>query len=138
MGLKPLFFNMSNQPETYIYNIEVTKITDGDTIRGTISLGYDLYLYNRSIRIFNLDTPESRINIKKYPERAKEKELGLLAKQKVKEWLVGKVTIRSYGPDKYGRILADVYCEKGNIADLLIAEGLAVPYDGGTKKHKWS
>lgn len=138
MGHLPLFY-MSNKPETYIYNIEVTKITDGDTIKGTISLGYDLYLWNRSIRVNNLDTPESRINLKKYPERTKEKELGLLAKARVKEWLSqGKVTIRSYGPDKYGRILADVFCEKGNIAELLMDEGLAVPYDGGKKIHKWS
>lgn len=127
---------MSN-PETYIYNLELTKVTDGDTIKGNISLGFSLHLYNRSIRIAGIDTPESRINTKRYPERTREKELGLLAKQKVKEWLVGKVTIRSYGPDKYGRVLADVFCEKGNIADLLKDEGLAVNYDGGTKVKKW-
>ena len=136
MGHLPLFY-MSNKPETYIYNIEVTKITDGDTIKGTISLGFDLYLYNRSIRVNNLDTPESRINIKKYPERAKEKELGLLAKQKMKEWLVGDITLKSYGTDKYGRVLGDIFCSKGNVADLLKKENLAVDYDGGKKTKVW-
>ena len=125
--------------EPFVYNIVLDYVTDGDTIRASsIDLGFSVFLQNRSIRIAKIDTPESRINLKKYPERTKEKELGLLAKAKLKEWLVGDITIKSYGPDKYGRILADVYCEKGNIADLLIAEGLAVPYDGGTKKHKWS
>ena len=91
----------------------------------------------RSIRLYGIDTPESRINIKKYPERTKEKELGLLAKQKLKEWLVGDITLKSYGTDKYGRVLADVFCEKGNIADLLKKENLAVDYHGGTKVKKW-
>jgi endonuclease YncB( thermonuclease family) len=94
-------------------------------------------LHNKSVRIAKIDTPESRINIKKYPERTKEKELGLLAKQKLKEWLVGELTIKSYGTDKYGRVLADVFCKKGNIADLLKKENLAVDYDGGTKTKKW-
>jgi hypothetical protein len=34
---------------------------------------------------------------KKYPERTKEKELGLLAKAKVKEWLVGDIKSKVMG-----------------------------------------
>ena len=126
-------------PEKYIYRLELTKVIDGDTIRGTISLGYDIYLYNKTIRVNSIDTPESRINTKKYPHRAREKEVGLLAKEKLKEWLVGDITIKSYGPDKYGRVLADVFCSKGNIVDLLKAHNppLAVDYDGGTKTKIW-
>ena len=128
-----------NTPETYIYNVELVKVVDGDTIRANISLGYDLYLKNRSIRISQLDTPESRINTKRFPERTKEKELGLLAKEKVKEWLVGKITIRSYGTDKYGRVLADVFCEQGNVAEMLKNHKpqLGVTYDGGKKTKVW-
>lgn len=37
----------------------------------------------------------------------------------MKEWLVGDITLRSYGTDKYGRVLGDVFCEHGNVADLL-------------------
>jgi len=126
-------------PEKYNYKLELTKVIDGDTIRGTISLGYDIYLYNKTIRINAIDTPESRINTKKYPERTREKELGLLAKEKMKEWLVGDITIKSYGPDKYGRVLADVYCSQGNVVELLKKHNppLAVDYDGGTKTKVW-
>ena len=124
--------------EPFVYNVTLDRVIDGDTIKvSSIDLGFSVFLQNRSIRISGIDTPESRINIKKYPERAKEKELGLLAKAKLKEWLVGKVTIKSYGPDKYGRILADVFCEQGNIADLLKKENLAVDYDGGKKTKIW-
>ena len=129
---------MSKSPEAFVYKCTLRSITDGDTIRlQTIDLGFSVQLHNKAVRINGIDTPESRINIRRYPERAKEKKLGLLAKQKLKEWLVGDITIRSYGTDKYGRVLADVFCEKGNVADLLKKENLAVDYHGGTKTKKW-
>ena len=129
---------MSNQPYAFVYKCILKSVTDGDTIRlKTIDLGFSVQLHNKAVRINGIDTPESRINIRRYPERAKEKELGLLAKQKLKEWLVGDITIKSYGTDKYGRVLADVFCEKGNVADLLKKENLAVDYRGGTKTKKW-
>tara|TARA_R100000353_G_scaffold171090_1_gene135295 strand:+ start:29 stop:424 length:396 start_codon:yes stop_codon:yes gene_type:complete len=129
---------MSNSPDAFVYKCKLKSVTDGDTIRLlTIDLGFSVQLHNKAVRIAGIDVPESRINLKKYPERTKEKELGLLAKQKLKEWLVGDITLRSYGTDKYGRVLGDVFCEKGNIADLLKKENLAVDYHGGTKTKKW-
>ena len=129
---------MSNLPEAFVYKCKLKKVIDGDTVRlETIDLGFSVQLHNKSVRLNGIDTPESRINIKKYPERTKEKELGLLAKQKLKEWLVGDITLKSYGIDKYGRVLGDIFCNKGNIAELLEKESLAVPYFGGTKTKKW-
>ena len=129
---------MSKTPDAFVYKCKLKSVTDGDTIRlQTIDLGFSVQLHNKAVRIAGIDTPESRINIKKYPDRAKEKELGLLAKQKLKEWLVGDLTIKSYGTDKYGRVLGDVFCKKGNIAKLLKNEKLAVDYDGGKKTKKW-
>ena len=129
---------MSNSPEAFVYKCKLKKVIDGDTVRlETIDLGFSVQLHNKAVRINGIDTPESRINIKKYPERTKEKELGLLAKQKLKEWLVGDITLRSYGTDKYGRVLGDIFCDKGNIAELLEKENLAVPYYGGTKTKIW-
>ena len=120
---------MSKSPDAFVYKCKLKSVTDGDTIRLlTIDLGFSVQLHNKAVRIAGIDTPESRINIKKYPERTKEKELGLLAKQKLKEWLVGDITLKSYGTDKYGRVLGDVFCKKGNIADLLKKENLAVYY----------
>ena len=128
----------NKSPDAFVYKCTLRSVTDGDTIRlQTIDLGFSVQLHNKAVRINAIDTPESRINIKRYPERAKEKELGLLAKQKLKEWLVGDITIKSYGTDKYGRVLADVFCEKGNVADLLKKENLAVDYHGGTKTKIW-
>ncbi len=124
--------------EPFVYNCKLGRVIDGDTVvLSEIDLGFSVYLHKKSVRIAGIDTPESRINLKKYPERAKEKELGLLAKVKLKEYLKGQITIKSYGTDKYGRILGDLYCERGNVADLLKSEKLAVDYDGGTKTKVW-
>ena len=129
---------MSNQPYAFVYKCKLKSVTDGDTLRlQTIDLGFSVQLHNKAVRINGIDTPESRINFRKYPERAKEKELGLLAKKKLKEWLKGEITLRSYGTDKYGRVLGDIFCEKGNVAELLKKENLAVDYHGGTKTKKW-
>jgi len=129
---------MSDLPEAFVYKCKLKSVTDGDTIRlETIDLGFSVQLHNKAVRIAKIDTPESRINIKRYPERTKEKELGLLAKAKLKEWLVGDITLRSYGTDKYGRVLGDVFCDQGNVADLLKKENLAVDYDGGKKTKVW-
>ena len=129
---------MSKIPDSFVYKCKLKSVTDGDTIRlETIDLGFSVQLHNKAVRIAAIDTPESRINIKKYPERAKEKELGLLAKAKLKEWLVGDITLKSYGTDKYGRVLGDVFCDKGNVAELLKKNNLAVDYDGGKKTKVW-
>ena len=131
---------MSNQPYAFVYKCKLKSVTDGDTIRlKTIDLGFSVQLHNKAVRINGIDTPESRINIRRYPERAKEKELGLLAKQKLKEWLVGDITIRSYGTDKYGRVLADIFIQDKEGKEIcvnqqLITEGHAYVYDGGKKK----
>jgi len=62
------------------------------------------------------------------------KELGLKAKARVIELILNKdVTLQSFKTDKYGRYLANIYLGDINVNQLLITEGLAVPYFGGTK-----
>ncbi len=126
--------------EPFIYNATLERVIDGDTIKlKTVDLGFNVQIHDRSVRIVAIDTPESRINIKKFPERAREKEMGLEAKKLLNSWLTETKTLRikSHGTDKYGRILADVFCDRGNVADLLIERGLACLYDGGTKTKVW-
>lgn len=67
---------MSNSPEAFVYKCKLKSVTDGDTIRlETIDLGFSVQLHNKAVRIAKIDTPESRINVKKYPERKKKKSL---------------------------------------------------------------
>ena len=106
---------MSKTPDEFVYRATLDRIVDGDTFDCILDLGFDVKLHKQRVRLAGIDTPESRINIKKYPERAKEKELGLLAKQKMKEWLVGDITLKSYGTDKYGRVLGTLHIDNINI-----------------------
>ena len=44
------------------------------------------------------------------------------------------IELRNIERGKYFRILADVYVDDRNLADILIKNNLAIYYDGGTKK----
>ena len=123
------------------YNFRVTKINrvvDGDTIDVTIDLGFDLYKKER-VSVAGVDTPEKRTRDKE------EKELGLDATAWLKEKLDGalrgddELIIRTElvgGVGKYGRLLGWLYVGDDDLSlnELMITEGYAWAYDGGTKK----
>ena len=123
------------------YNFRVTeinKVVDGDTIDVTIDLGFDLYKKER-VRIAGVDTPEKRTR------DLEEKELGIDATNWMKENLEGAIdgddelTIRTElkgGVGKYGRLLGWLYVgdEEISLNELMITEGYAWEYDGGTKQ----
>ena len=123
------------------YNFRVTKIDkvlDGDTIDVTIDLGFDLYKKER-VRIAGVDTPEKRTR------DLEEKALGIDAtnwlKEKLTETIKGdeELLIRTEhkgAVGKYGRLLGWLYVGESNISlnELMIEEGYAWEYDGGTKQ----
>ena len=123
------------------YNFRVTKINkvlDGDTIDVTIDLGFDLYKKER-VRVAGVDTPEKRTR------DLEEKALGIDAtnwlKEKLTETIKGdeELTIRTElkgGVGKYGRLLGWLYVGESTISlnELMIEEGYAWEYDGGTKQ----
>ena len=122
------------------YNFRVTKIkkvVDGDTIDVVIDLGFDLAKTER-VRIAGVDTPEKRTR------DLEEKALGLDAtnwlKEKLTETIKGdeELTIRTElkgGVGKYGRLLGWLYIGDSAVSlnQLMIQEGYAWPYDGGSK-----
>ena len=116
-------------PTPYVYKAEVVSVYDGDSITVLLDLGMKMTV-KASCRLFGIDTPEVRSKV------AGEKEAAYKAKDRVKSLVLGKnVVVQSIQkPDKYGRLLVRVWTEEGQcLNDLLIEEGLAVPYDGGTK-----
>ena len=122
------------------YNFRVTEINrvvDGDTIDVTIDLGFDLYKKER-VRIAGVDTPEKRTR------DLEEKALGIDATNWLKEKLEGAIdgddelSIRTElkgGVGKYGRLLGWLYIGDTELSlnELMITEGYAHAYDGGTK-----
>ena len=44
----------------YRYNVEVTRIVDGDTVDVDIDLGFGMVYKKQRVRMMGIDTPESR------------------------------------------------------------------------------
>ena len=118
----------------YCYNAKLNRVVDGDTIDAMVDLGFSTWKHVR-IRLAGIDAYESRTR------DLEEKEKGLKAKARVEELLTltdGNFLLYSKGVDKYGRCLGDVRIEPNihnhiNLNEKLLAENLAVPYDGGAR-----
>lgn len=125
--------SLSNKTYGSVIVSEVTSIYDGDTFRANIKEYPEVIGYRIGIRINGIDTPEMR------GKCAKEKTLAKSAKQFTVEKLraAKKIELRNMKRGKYFRIVADVYVDGNNLGEMLIAKGLAVPYDGGRKAKVW-
>ena len=122
---------MSNTVTPFVYNATLERIIDGDTIDVTLDLGFNVKLHKQRCRLAGIDTPESRTR------NLEEKALGLKAKERLKELCIGSFKIQSLGTGKYGRILAIPYTEDNqDVCQMLVSEGHAVEYWGGTKTGK--
>ena len=123
---------MSDNPDAFVYQAELDRVVDGDTVDVVLDLGFDVKLHKQRARLHGIDTPESRTR------NLAEKKLGLAAKERLKELCVGKFKVKSLGKGKYGRILGIPYTETGeDICQKLIDEGHAVKYHGGKKTKVW-
>ena len=128
-----------NRKSCYNFRVvEINKVLDGDTIDVTIDLGFDLFKKER-VRVAGVDTPEKRTR------DLEEKELGIEATNWLKEKLDGAISgdddlvIRTElvgGMGKYGRLLGWLYIgdSEFSLNELMIEEGYAWEYDGGTKQ----
>ena len=119
----------------YEYKATVVKIVDGDTVDVDIDLGFGIIMTDERVRIMCIDTPESRTRDKV------EKVFGLASKERVKELLSGDIILKTQiarnGEDmkgKYGRILGDFIIGDKMLTDILVEEGHAVAYFGGSKE----
>ena len=119
-------------PTDFSYRVKkVTKVVDGDTIDVTLDMGFDI-LYQQRVRLFGIDTPESRTRDKE------EKKYGLLSKYFLKDALSNgkKITIKTYKGDetgKFGRILGDVWIDGKSINQTMCDKVYEVAYYGQNK-----
>ena len=116
----------------YEYKALVTRVIDGDTIDVDIHLGFDVVLSKQRIRLYGIDTPESRTRNKE------EKIRGLISKDYVKDncYVGSTIRLQSKERGKFGRILGVIYKDGDTISmnQKMIEEGFAVPYTGGNKE----
>jgi micrococcal nuclease len=121
----------------YEYRATLLKIVDGDTVDVDIDLGFGVVFANQRIRLYGIDTPESRTR------DLEEKKCGKLAAQYIEDHIkVGSTfTLRTRldGKGKFGRILGELICyvpefgREMSLNDAMITKKLAVKYFGQSK-----
>ena len=129
----------------YEYHCKIVRVIDGDTVDVDIDLGFGVWLKKERVRVYGIDTPESRTRDKE------EKKYGFAAKKYVKDFLsdstVTLVTKEYDAKGKFGRILGDLvidssfkpeYIEKGKkkryLSEEMIKMYHAVEYHGQSKE----
>ena len=51
---------MSDNPDAFVYQAELDRVVDGDTVDVILDLGFDVKLHKPRVRLHGIDTPESR------------------------------------------------------------------------------
>jgi micrococcal nuclease len=116
----------------YEYSCKVERVVDGDTIDVVLDLGFDIF-HKCRVRLYAIDTPESRTRNK--DEKARGKMAGAFLKEAIESG--EKVVIQTKLKDskgKYGRVLGEVVVDDININKLMIQCHLAVAYHGQSKE----
>lgn len=120
----------------YEYKCTVVHIVDGDTVDVDIDLGFGVWLKKERIRMYGIDTPESRTR------DLEEKKYGLAAKKFITGMLddEGGIVLKTQkdSEGKYGRILGELwrttnYADK-SINEYMIEKHHAVRYMGQSKE----
>lgn len=122
------------------YRCKILRVVDGDTVDVDIDLGFGVWLKKQRIRLYGIDTPESRTRDKE------EKVYGLKAKAFLKDQLKNGATLKTYkdGKGKFGRILGEFIVESEgydgtmtvvhNVNKRMIEKHHAVVYYGQSKE----
>lgn len=119
------------------YRAKLERVVDGDTIICEwIDLGFSMRLHDQNIRLYGIDTPESRTR------DPIEKVFGNLAKQYLLDNVPEYFTLRTHkdGKGKYGRILGSIvtylpeYDAVMDVNQVMIEKNLAVAYHGQSKE----
>jgi micrococcal nuclease len=110
---------------------------DGDTVDVDIDLGFDMWIHNERVRLFGIDTPESRTR------DLEEKKAGLFAKDVVLHYLPegSKQVLRTHKDKvgKYGRVLGEFVIydsladRQTTINQFMIDHKIGVEYSGKSK-----
>ena len=111
----------------------VIKVYDGDSFTIASEMPFiNSPIYRFSVRLSGIDCPEIK------GKTVIEKELAINARDALKNKIMNKtITLKNVSLEKYGRILADVYCDGVHINQWMLDNKFALPYDGGTKTSEW-
>ena len=122
----------------YEYKCKILRVIDGDRVDVDIDLGVGVWMHKERIRLYGIDTPESRTRDKV------EKIFGLEAKRMVETWLPSGSTqfliTEKDRTGKFGRILGKFIIFDGKndrestLNEWMIENHYAVAYTGQSKE----
>tara|TARA_R100000231_G_scaffold22778_1_gene21643 strand:+ start:23 stop:445 length:423 start_codon:yes stop_codon:yes gene_type:complete len=116
----------------YEYSCKVKRVVDGDTVDVVLDLGFDVS-YSCRVRLYGIDTPESRTRNKDEKARGKMATAFLTESiEKGKQVVIQTKLKDSKG--KYGRVLGEVVVDGKNINQTMVKSHLAVAYYGQSKE----
>lgn len=123
------------EPKGVLYDVEILRVIDGDTVVITASWVPAPMKKEISVRVSGIDTPEKDFRAHCDSEAQRGEESTVFTKTAVASSKTHQVIFRDW--DKYGgRILGDVLLDGRSLRSMLIENNLADPYDGG-KKRDW-
>ena len=119
------------------YRCTIRRVVDGDTVDVDIDIGFGVWMNKDRVRLFVIDTPESRTR------DLEEKKCGIYAKQCVEAFMPvdSNQTLKTYKDKvgKFGRVLGEfvVYDPEQDrqttINEYMIRNKIGVAYSGKSK-----
>ena len=116
----------------YEYSCEVRRVVDGDTVDVTMDLGFNI-LHKCRVRLFGIDTPESRT--RDLDEKARGKMASAFLKNAIDsgEHIIIQTKLKD-SRGKFGRVLGDIVVDGININQLMVENYHAAAYFGQNKE----
>ena len=115
--------NDSKAPFSISGNLEITQISDGDSLRSG----------KLRIRLFGIDAPEKKQKCTNV--EGKQWDCGIAAQKALKHLVesVPKISCDLIDVDRYSRLVMRCYAGKTDVAAALVKEGLALAYQQYSK-----
>ena len=114
----------------YEYKCNITRVVDGDTVDAEIDCGFDIIFKSR-IRLYGIDTPESRT--RDLDEKARGKLASQFIKNKIAKAELVKVKTKLDKKGKFGRVLGSIIADDEDLNESMVKNYLAVAYFGQSK-----
>jgi micrococcal nuclease len=120
-------------PNGVIYDVEIIRITDGDTVVISAKFLPAPLKPELAVRVFGVDTPEKGHRAQCPSEDAKGKAASEFTKNAINNSTKRQAIL--YGWDKFGgRVLGDIVLDDKSLRTQLIQNGFAREYYGDAKK----
>lgn len=127
----------------YEYRAQILSVTDGDTVRLDVDLGFSLR-QKMTLRLYGINTPELHGVADAAPGKAARDYLTSLLSNGgqgpaggplTMSWKAVTIKTIKDKTDKYGRLLADIYLDKDpeSVNLKMVKAGHAVAYFGGAR-----